>query len=54
MITMIGMVIGVILAAAGIFYLIKERHDPESKKIYTCVTITGVLFAAIAAISRMM
>ena len=54
MITIIGMIIGVILAAAGIFYLIKEGHDQESKKIYTWVTIAGVVIAAIATISRMM
>ena len=54
MITMIGMIIGVILAAAGIFYLIKEGQDPESRKIYTWVTIAGVVIAAIATISRMM
>lgn len=54
MITIIGMVIGVILAAAGIFYLIKEGQDPESRKIYTWVTIAGVVIAAVATISRML
>lgn len=29
----IGLVIGLLVLGAGIYYLSKEKHDPESKKI---------------------
>lgn len=37
--------IGALILAAGIYYLVKERHDPESKKIYGIISsIGGVIF----------
>ena len=43
----IGMIIGALVAGAGIYYLAKEKHDPESKKIYSVVTAVGaVIFVA--------
>ena len=43
----IGMIIGALVAGAGIYYLAKEKHDPESKKIYSVVTAVGaVIFIA--------
>lgn len=45
MIISIGaLVIGILLLAAGIYYLCKEKKDPESKKIYA---ITAAIGAAI-------
>ena len=42
----IGMVIGVLILAAGLYYLVKEKEDAESRKIYTVVSIAGgVVFA---------
>ena len=41
----LGLVIGLLVLGAGVYYLAKEKHDPESKKIYTVVSIVGALVA---------
>jgi len=46
----IGLIIGIMLICSGIFYLSKSKEDPESKKIYTIVTIVGVVIAVLCAI----
>ena len=40
--------IGILVLGAGVYYLAKEKHDPESKKIYTVVSLVG---AAVAVVS---
>ena len=47
-IKIIGLVIGILVLGAGVYYLAKEKHDPESKKIYTVVSLIG---AAVAVVS---
>ena len=49
-IKIIGLIIGVLVLGAGIYYLMKEKHDPESKKIYTIVSIVGGIIAAVCAV----
>lgn len=49
-IKIIGLIIGTLVLGAGIYYLAKERHDPESKKIYTVISIAGGLIAAACAV----
>ena len=44
-IKILGLIIGVVVLGAGVYYLAKEKHDPESKKIYTVVSIVGALVA---------
>ena len=39
----IGIVIGLLVLGAGIYYLIKEEDDKESKKIYGITSGVGVL-----------
>lgn len=39
----IAVLIGIMIACTGIYYLIKERHDTESKKIYTITTLIGTV-----------
>ncbi|MEE1535757.1 MAG: hypothetical protein UGF38_00275 [Ruminococcus sp.] len=34
----------------GIYYLHQEKHDSESRKIYTVVSIVGALLAVGAAV----
>ena len=41
----LGLVIGLLVLGAGVYYLAKEKHDPESKKIYTVVSIVGAVLA---------
>ena len=45
----IGLIIGIRVLCAGIYYLVKETHDPESKKIYTIVSVVGGVIAAVCA-----
>lgn len=46
----IGLIIGILVLGAGIYYLVKEKHDPESKKIYTTVSVVGGVIAAVCAV----
>ena len=50
-ISIIGIIIGLLVLGAGIFYLIKEKNDPESKKIYTIISVVGAVIAIVAAIT---
>lgn len=44
-ISIIGMIIGVMVVAFGLYYLMKERHDKESFKIYGIISsIGGIVF----------
>ena len=45
----IGLIIGILVLCAGIYYLVKEKLDPESKKIYTIVSGVGGVIAAVCA-----
>ena len=46
----IGIIIGLLVLGAGIYYLAKEKNDPESKKIYSIVSTVGVVVTVVAAI----
>ncbi|MFT3983440.1 MAG: hypothetical protein QM697_06010 [Lachnospiraceae bacterium] len=37
----IGLVIGVMILGAGIYYLVKEKNDQESRKIYSITSAVG-------------
>lgn len=39
----IGTIIGALIMGAGIYYLVKEKHDPESKKIYGIAAAVGAI-----------
>ena len=49
-IKIIGLIIGILIFGAGIYYLAKEKHDPESKKIYTIVSLIGGVITAACAV----
>ncbi len=49
-IKIIGLIIGILVLAAGLYYLIKEKEDRESKRIYTVVSIIGGGLAAACAL----
>ena len=46
----IGILIGLLVLGAGIYYLVKEKNDPESKKIYSIVSAVGAVVTIVAAI----
>ena len=46
----IGLIIGILVLGAGAYYLVKEKQDPESQKIYTIVSVIGAAVAAVCAV----
>ena len=48
LVPVLGIVIGLLVLAAGIYFLVKEKADPESKKIYTIVTLIGAVIIVAA------
>ena len=46
----IGIIIGLLVLGAGIYYLIKEKNDAESKKIYSIISWIGALVTVVSAI----
>lgn len=46
----IGLIIGILVLGAGIYYLVREKNDPESKKIYTVISTVGGIVAAVCAL----
>lgn len=49
-IKIIGLIIGILVLCAGLYYLIKEKHDPESRKIYTIASVIGGVICAVCAV----
>ena len=43
-------IIGILVLAAGLYYLKAEKNDPESKKIYTAVSAVGAVIAGVCAL----
>ena len=41
----IGVIIGILLIVAGVYYFVKEKNDVESRKIYLITMIIGVVVA---------
>lgn len=39
----VALVIGALIFGAGVYYLVKEKNDPESRKIYTITTVIGAV-----------
>lgn len=48
MIGIIGVIIGILLIVAGVYYFVKEKNDFESRKIYLITMIIGVVVAIVA------
>ncbi len=42
-----GLIIGIIILIGGLYYLITEKNDPESKKIYGITTAVGLVIALV-------
>lgn len=45
MIKIIGLLIGLLIFGCGLYYLIKEKADKESRIIYTITTVAGAIIA---------
>lgn len=46
----IGLIIGILVLGMGLYYRAKEKGDPESKKIYTAVSVIGAALALVCLI----
>ena len=46
----IGLIIGLLVFGAGIYYLIKEKDDAESKKIYGIISAVGAIIAIVCTV----
>lgn len=42
-VNVIGIIIGILILCAGIFYSIKEKGDKESLKIYAITAVIGAI-----------
>lgn len=42
-VNVIGIIIGILVLCAGIFYCIKEKGDKESLKIYAITAVIGAI-----------
>ena len=50
----VGIVIGLMVLIAGIYYLVKEKNDAESKKIYGIVTAVGSVVVIVSTVILIM
>lgn len=44
-ITIALLVIGIMVLAGGLYYLIKEKQDKESRRIYSVISVIGTVIA---------
>lgn len=49
-ISILGTLIGAAVTGVGLYYLKKEKDDPESKKIYSVISGVGAVILIIAAV----
>lgn len=47
MIKIIGAIIGALVLFAGLYYLVTEKNDPESRKIYGIVSAIGAAIVVV-------
>lgn len=50
----IGTIIGALIFGSGIFYLIKEKEDKESRKIYSITSGIGVVIILIMVVKMIL
>ena len=50
-IAILGIIIGAVVLALGLYFLVKERKDPESRKIYSVFAIIGAVIVLISVLT---
>ncbi len=50
----IGLVIGLAILIAGVFYLVKEKNDKESVKIYGIISAAGAVIFIVMLIKSIL
>lgn len=46
-IKIIGLIVGLLILFAGIYYLVKEKNDKESRNIYSVISVIGALISIV-------
>lgn len=46
----IGVIIGIMILVAGIYYMVKEKDDKEARKMYSVVAVIGGVIVAVMLI----
>lgn len=46
----IGLIIGIFILCMGIYYLVKEKSDPESRKIYSIFSAVGAIITVVCVL----
>lgn len=49
-IKILGAVIGLLVLVAGVYYLVKEKNDKDSKKIYSIISLIGAILLIVSGI----
>ena len=50
MITIVGLIIGILLFGAGVYYLQQNKNDADSRKLYGGSAATGAVVAVVCAV----
>lgn len=54
MIAILGLIIGILILAAGLYYLAKNKNDAESRKIYGIIALVGAVVAVGSGVMLLM
>ena len=50
MITILGLIIGLLILGAGLYYLNQNKQDAESRKIYGITAVAGAVVAVVCGV----
>lgn len=53
MMAIVCLVIGILILAAGLYYLAKNKNDAESRKIYGIVSVIGAVVAVVSFVMQL-
>lgn len=45
--SIIGLIIGILIFIAGLYYFVKEKNDMDSRKIYGITMLIGLIIAVV-------
>ena len=45
MMAIVGLIIGILVLGAGLYYLARNKNDAESRKIYSITALVGAVVA---------
>ena len=51
MFQIIALLVGVLILAGGLYYLMQSKDDAEGKKIYTVIMVVGAVITVVSVIN---